>query len=102
MPKGDRFTVTHSDRYVAEVEYSREVIVVHFTEVVSFDITTYRAIRRALNEYEGFFRMFYPGIHAAPPEDDPKLHRLLTMLGFVPIGASDGTAVWFRKFKETA
>lgn len=94
-----RFTVQYTDRFKAAVEYNPEFIVVHFTDVSEFNISTFRAIQRSLDEYEGFFRMFYTGIYAAPPTGDPKLARLLGLLGFEYVGTCDGRDVWYRQFE---
>jgi hypothetical protein len=95
-----KFTIYEGEDFKAELEYNKDFLVLHLPEVTRFNRSTFMTMQVRLSEFNDFSKdMGYAAVHCAAPEDDQKLNKLATALGFVFLGSSQGSNVY--EYKET-
>jgi hypothetical protein len=88
------------DTFGVDLEYTEELVFIHFSDIEKFNVSVFRQMRSLLKDWWVFFKIQgYKAIFAHLPNDhqQPKNIRLLTKLGFKPhIKTADSLVFIYR------
>lgn len=93
----NRFTIFKSPDIEISLEYSEEVVVVHFKDFTRMTSKTFKNIKSGLEGFLPFLNMNgYTGLYAAIPREFSKNKRLANLLGFKYIGSEKGADIYLK------
>lgn len=98
IPSHKYFTIFKSDDIDVGLEYSEEVVAVHFKDFTRMTSKTFRDLKKELEGFLPFLQMNgYRGLFAGIPREYSKNKRLANLLGFTYIGSEKGIDIYLKE-----
>lgn len=95
MQGSNLMTVAKTQDYELQIEYAREVMVLHCPRIDRMTPSVYLSLNASVEEVSEFAEFHgYPTLHAAVPEDDPVGRKLAERMGFEYVGNDSGYDVF--------
>jgi hypothetical protein len=98
MVESNRIRLFNRQNFGIDVEYNKEVIVIHLPWITKFSVSTFKEMKQDLKEFSHFFNTVgYSKLYAAVDTNDIKIKTLLKKLGFTRTAISGDVDVYEKE-----